>query len=68
MKLYLQISIKKKVIIYKLASSLKNDLVLFCFMLDKNTRKQTEGERFATMFALSLGIVRYEDVLVKCTA
>lgn len=33
-----------------------------------NTRKQTEGERFSTMFALSLGIVRYEDVLVKCAA
>ena len=33
-----------------------------------NTRKQTEGERFATMFALSLSIVRYEDVLVKCAA
>lgn len=27
-----------------------------------NTRKQTEGERFATMFARSLCIVRYEDV------
>lgn len=27
-----------------------------------NTRKQTEGERFATMFARSLCIVRYDDI------